>query len=77
MIEACIAMKKARKGKGREWLFSCPWGLACGRIESHCKPLQTAKPASGWGGATLSDPYLEVEQALSELEQMALTDAAV
>jgi hypothetical protein len=42
-------MKNARKGKGREWLFSCPLGLAWYRIESHPKPHLTGKPASGFG----------------------------
>src|SRR5687767_6316039 len=43
-------MKNARKGKGREWHFSYPWGLACSRIENQSRPHLTQMGARGWGG---------------------------
>jgi len=41
--------KKPGRVKGKEWLFSSPLSLACGRFESHGRPHQPGKPARGRG----------------------------
>ena len=46
-----IAHDKCQEGsKGGNGILSCPWGLACCRIENHRRPHQTQMGARGWGG---------------------------